>query len=163
MSCSLFCCRHGCSAFLTQVGRTPHTPVAMTTDWEGPSGSYCCQGRICQSKKLAEEGRSSPEAPARLVCGRKITRGCFVCVLCIVALFNITVAALPPSRVLVSYLRGGNLPGFLKHCMSLRSQKLAQGALPSATRKLNLPCPWFPWDVGLLAPAVFLTEQERIC
>lgn len=27
----------------------------MTTDWEEPSRSYCCQGRICQSKKLAGE------------------------------------------------------------------------------------------------------------
>lgn len=27
----------------------------MTTDWEEPSRSYCCQGKICQSKKLAGE------------------------------------------------------------------------------------------------------------
>lgn len=55
VTCSLLHCQWSCPAFLTQVGRTFHTPVAMTTDWEEPSRSYCCQGRICQSKKLAGE------------------------------------------------------------------------------------------------------------
>lgn len=51
------------------------TPVAMATDWEEPGRSYCSQGRICQSKKLAGEGRSKSKSPARLVCGRRITAG----------------------------------------------------------------------------------------
>lgn len=68
-------------AALTQVSRTLHSPVAMATDWEELSSSYCCQGRICQSKKVgsAGEGRSRAESPARLLCGRKIRGAVRVC------------------------------------------------------------------------------------
>lgn len=55
VTCSQLRCQQSCWAFLTQVGRTLHTPVAMATDWEEPSRSCCCQGRICQSKKLSGE------------------------------------------------------------------------------------------------------------
>lgn len=55
MTWSLLCCQLSRRAFLTQVGRTFHIPVAMTTDWEETSRNYCCQGKICQSKELTEE------------------------------------------------------------------------------------------------------------
>lgn len=72
--CSL-CCQRSCRAVLTQVSKTLHTPVAMTTAWEEPGRSYCSQGRICQSRKIAGEGRSKTKSAARLVCGRKIMAG----------------------------------------------------------------------------------------